>query len=607
MCRTPSRSLTIGLKSLYSLAGVEVLDNYIWHEESKRWVLNCKLTVESCDASIVPDETVWYVKVDDGYPLGRIDFYPAKKNGIQTTFHHQLYNRLGDESVPWREGNICVRSYLRKFGRSTYDIEPIESHLRLRWNAERAKEWLWRASAKRLVDPGDPFELPHYPFFRRIINVCISESKGSFGNWKNRIGTCGFCIINELKQPPSRFIVSKFSSKSGDTVLEPHWGKYIMSHCNDMDVGVWFLLPEIVVQEPWKAPTKWIELQQFAKQQGLNLEKMLNELAYKLRDDRSHLALIGFPIPRCFGEEQRQIHWQGVALPVLAGKNEFSKGFRPNKLGRAMLDRRKLREERNLDWCIMENWSSQEAHVRGRFHDTITSSLTTIIGGGAIGSMVAEILARGGVSGIAIVDKDKVEVGNLARHTLLIGDIDERKAEALEKRLERESSHINATGISCRFEELEGKKKQVVSESAIIFDCTGSDEVLHYMETFPWVGEKLFCSISVGYAAQRLYVFMARSDSFPRAIVQELLSKHIQADTKHFEDEKLPQDGIGCWSSVFPARVDDMWLAASTATKYFESRCELETGRAVMAVYEQNYENGIFAGISLISEEWRDI
>ncbi|ALC80763.1 MULTISPECIES: ThiF family adenylyltransferase [Bacillus] len=73
-----------------------------------------------------------------------------------------------------------------------------------------------------------------------------------------------------------------------------------------------------------------------------------------------------------------------------------------------------------------------------------------IIGGGALGSSSAEMLARSGIGKITIVDRDYVDESNLQRQQLYTeSDVQEKlpKAVAAEKRLRQINSDIQVTGI----------------------------------------------------------------------------------------------------------------------------------------------------------------
>ncbi len=69
----------------------------------------------------------------------------------------------------------------------------------------------------------------------------------------------------------------------------------------------------------------------------------------------------------------------------------------------------------NPVWGITKNCSYDYFFGRGRMADSIIRGNVLIIGIGAIGSMVANILTRGGCTDIDIIDFDVKEPGNVCR------------------------------------------------------------------------------------------------------------------------------------------------------------------------------------------------
>lgn len=73
----------------------------------------------------------------------------------------------------------------------------------------------------------------------------------------------------------------------------------------------------------------------------------------------------------------------------------------------------------------------------------LRQSRVVILGVGALGSVAADLLARGGVGHLRIVDRDVVELTNLQRQTLYAeADVDHPKAEAAVRRLAAVNSEI---------------------------------------------------------------------------------------------------------------------------------------------------------------------
>ena len=72
---------------------------------------------------------------------------------------------------------------------------------------------------------------------------------------------------------------------------------------------------------------------------------------------------------------------------------------------------------------------------RGVFSQSLRSKRIALVGLGALGSMVAESLARSGVSVVGLWDNDLVEPGNICRSSYQLSDLGESKVDALKKKL----------------------------------------------------------------------------------------------------------------------------------------------------------------------------
>lgn len=65
----------------------------------------------------------------------------------------------------------------------------------------------------------------------------------------------------------------------------------------------------------------------------------------------------------------------------------------------------------------------------------------------------------------------------------------------------------------------------------------------------------------------------------------------------------IPRNGIGCWHPTFPARSDDVWLAAATAVKAIENYIITKSEKTLSIVYEQRENDGIFEGYILVDKK----
>lgn len=67
--------------------------------------------------------------------------------------------------------------------------------------------------------------------------------------------------------------------------------------------------------------------------------------------------------------------------------------------------------------------------------EVLSAKRVAIVGAGAVGSQLADLLVRSGLGGVALVDGDRVRPGNCIRHLVGLGDVGRSKVEAVADRL----------------------------------------------------------------------------------------------------------------------------------------------------------------------------
>lgn len=599
----PPEELLEGRRALEGLPGVTVLTDYRWHKLSDDvgyWVLQCRLTPEVESNGLIPASTDWFVLIDPAYPWGSIRFHPAKIGSIAQTFHHQNRNDTGDEDLPWRTGDPCLDSTVRALGRSAYDPEPYGAHERLRWRFERALAWLEAASRDELMHPQEPFELPQYlPTVGGLgLTVVFNEGSDTLPAWEKTVDPAGLVDLRVHGRHRSMLVVDRFRSARGDVILESQWGRALTEAEVDPIVGAWIRLNETPVLDPWKGPVTWGQLREACKYQGLNLDRIMRNVSRHLRDGERHALLLGFPIPDKVDEEPFRMHWQALLLPVLSRGRQVVDGFRANEIGYRRRDRSEILVDQGpVDWLLSENWHQDDVSTRGRLHESLTSSEILVLGAGAVGSAVSELLTRAGAVDIAVTDADRLEIGNLVRHTLGLAEIHEQKADAIATRLNLASPHARVESIPGSFPPTDPDAKQKVQRCGIVLDCTGDDAVLRELELFPWEGQRLFVSVSLGFGARRMFYFVASGTDFPNEKYRDMVKPWLEHEAGLYDESELPREGAGCWHPVFPARVDDVWLMAAVAIKELESTVVSPTPKPRLFVFERYEEGGVFGGI----------
>lgn len=581
--------------SLEMVEGFTLMETFRWNERVKKWTIRFQGSLPELDAGNPLRTTDWYLTVDQAYPLGLIGIYPAKANGITGTYPHQSYNAEGNTDLPWRTGNICANTQAKIIGRHGYDVEPYTTEDRLLWHCQRAIEWIRCASRGELVLPGEPFEFPRTPPSRESSEkVRFSEGAIATSPWSDTPMASGHARVFNLKTNEKTWFVELLMGPKNGELVQPLWGQYITRHRGKSWDGAWIRLQAIPTVKPYRFPETWGELRQALSEQGESLRSILGSITKCLRDGEIHFLLLGFPIPEVLEGPPVITHWISLALPDLSSGKAYANGFRANEKGyfeNDMLTR--FRSDEKLVYMPTENWHSDQIQNRGRFQEGLRSTRVAMIGCGALGAPIAEMLIRGGVHQMTIIDGEKIEIGNLSRHTLSMNDIGEGKADRLAERLNALNPHAEVAFVSSKITFTEEETFQHFLEHDIIIDCTANDELLHVLSGISFPHDVHFFSISIGFRAKRMFCFHAKGESFPVDEYISEMSEWIEAEQDEFKGETFPREGIGCYHPVFPAQCNDMWLWASIAVKAIAKGVDSLPSDSILHVYEQNEDGSV--------------
>lgn len=201
---------------------------------------------------------------------------------------------------------------------------------------------------------------------------------------------------------------------------------------------------------------------------------------------------------------------------------------------------------------------------RGAFSSKLTDSKIALVGLGAIGSMVAESIARSGISYIGLWDGDLVEPGNICRSAYSLPDLGESKAWTISERIRAINPYVknvNSHGgwdmydrnypvfqYGSFYDNINYKdQEEVVKEIKgydLVIDCTGNNEMLHFLSYA--IPESDVISLCITNHANEL-VCVSSADGNPFELRKAYLSR-IEQDTKNFYVE-----GTGCYSPTFLA------------------------------------------------------
>ena len=603
---------------------ITLLKDWTWDTVTKRFYLNISISLAH-GSSDIPQVTEWYAAAAASYPFGPLSIYPSCTNGITNTFPHQSINAFTEQNNLWRKGKLCVDLIDQTLGIRVPEKEPFTVDERLFWNLQRAVLWLRNAVDGTLIKDGDAFELPDFPSHTETA-FAFQEDCVSMMVWEDSEEYCGIARIvrKQLRSGQSIALIQSFRSiNSQKKLYEPVWGTAIDA-METYEEALWIRLKEVPVVNGWQAPVNFLDLKRICLSQGIDILNILKAFAPHARDGLPHLLLVGFPIPKHIGELPCEMIWQAIELPVLScgqytnhafhsGKKHSTpceqgaaKGCRPGEMGWWMNDKTTIfLDSMELSWVHSENWSVRTIKGRGKLADKMTKLHIAIIGLGSLGSSIAELLTRAGASHLTCIDGSSLEIGNLCRHTLCLSDLHQSKSSCIAARLTDVDPNIRVKHVDNYLSMDEnGGINPDLSRYDIIIETTGEDQVLALLSISKWTHNTIFCTSSVGLGAKRLYINIQKTGQPCFNGFLNFVQPYFQKDADDCDLDALPRDGIGCWHPLFPARADDMWLAACTTVKALESFMERVAEENVSLIYATHDEDKLFAGLQLIEKKY---
>jgi hypothetical protein len=594
----PSDDLVVGRRELDDVPGYQRIADVVWRPTERMWALHFALTVpippdDVVDPS-VPETTAWIALIAPEYPRGRIEVFPAAVGGITETYPHQKPNLAPLDGRPYRRGDVCVTTPFASLQREGYDTEPRTPALRLTWHVARTRAWVEAARRGTLLGAGEPFELPVYATPGSSPRLVFDSRTAELASWVKAGLSYGVATLvtpraNTRLRALVRFAGSKRSEPREGNLPTPMWGTALAGPwaVKQEEASVWVRLPKTPALPPWRAPGTWGELVACLKADGIDLMRVLEETAWALRDGKAHLLLFGVPLPVRVGEPAATMHWLAVQLPALSHGEKTRKGHRPGEKGYWLRDKVEVfRANRPLTWVQSENWSPDEIAARGRAAPVLRQCRVVVIGAGALGSALAELLVREGVVQLTLMDDDQFGAGNLVRHALTLDAIGEAKARALADRLNAANPNAVVQAVNAEFPG--GTAGEGALRAAdIVVDCTGNDALIDQLATFEWGSPKLFMSCAVGLFAKRLFMFTARGERFPAEEFAAQVNPWLLAEREEFSGTELPWEGTGCWHPVFPARASDFGMFAAAALRRLESAASHPQETPLLHVLEQ--------------------
>lgn len=302
----------------------------------------------------------------------------------------------------------------------------------------------------------------------------------------------------------------------------------------------------------------WDELTDFLPQEFL---KMLHQFE---KENISKFNGIHVPIFIGYNTVEKEIHWQVATIELgkfpLIGAPEKHNGV---KTGNWLSN---LTEEK-IRWSISRNSSYKYFFGRGTFSKKLTEKKILIIGVGAVGSIIAKTLTRGGCKSIDFVDYDVKEPENVCRSEYMFFSGITNKTDELKNILSGISPFVNIIPLNNNYFETliktfhkdkEYKKKfsEDINKYDLIFDCSTDNDLMFVLNSLDLNAEIINMSIT-NHANELVCAFSPNIYQF----VNNQFSNVLENDV---DDLYNP---IGCWSPTFKASYNDIDTLVQIALK----------------------------------------
>lgn len=320
------------------------------------------------------------------------------------------------------------------------------------------------------------------------------------------------------------------------------------------------------------------EYDKFAVESYDALEELCTEqqLAYlyeKLYKSTIELSPVFWGYQTPSGKLRWLISYPDKSQPFVKGKKEIHEG--------------KKRWKPSFVSVMMNNISSEECsyeqfYGRGRFPTTITDKKILLMGVGAIGSIVATTLVRGGARDISLCDFDMKHPGNVCRSEYLFTTGQTKKIDEMKQMLEWISPFVKVTTI----EDLHiafklppnitrEQVKTLLDMYDIVFDCSIDGEMMWSIDQIDTKAQVVNLSIS-NEAKELVCAFSPNISEFVTRIYTDVIT---ETSGEMYNPE-------GCWSPTFKASYNDVQVMVQYAMRYIVKMLSGEMEKANFMIRE---------------------
>lgn len=440
------------------------------------------------------------------------------------------------------DGAICVH---------TFHNPKIAEKLQIDFSA--LKQWIRKYYINKesdnhyehLITPQVAYKGANLHFLFTDVNYQFK--KNEFGFFKYSLLSTG----SHLDKQQHTFIVQEF--QLGKVKIQCNWSaNYLNLKGGD---GIFIYVEEAPSENKRFIIKSWSDLEPLVDQRFMTFLYENHKKADKTATQIPIPVFIGYKIPT------NKIHWQCAAIdlnniPIHGVKITGTKNYE----GRFY--------ENPIHWLQTKNCSYEYFFGRGALSEKFTNRKILIIGVGAIGSMVATTLTRGGCKSIALADYDIKEPENVCRAEYFFATGINSKVKDLQQTLVQISPFVNIEMFDALTDGIKGviqsgshddMIKDKIEEYDIVIDCSADNDLACILNGMTLKSEIINLSIT-NHAKELVCVFKPDLYKWINQIYSTL--DNGTADL---------YNPTGCWSPTFKASYNDIALMVQFAIKQINS------------------------------------
>jgi proteasome lid subunit RPN8/RPN11 len=328
-----------------------------------------------------------------------------------------------------------------------------------------------------------------------------------------------------------------------------------------------------------KLPNEFpFKFRQFAN--SINYSQEITEIVFNLLKGMINVNLksapkvmmVGTPMRGIVGGEQK-LHFAAwsfgkqIANDLIALTD--SQAFKGKDQNRQKQDIQKFFDEQDIHWAQV--YEDRPEIVVKRDYTSKVKSLKDkkicLIGVGAIGSYIAEVLVREGAENITIIDNAEVKPGIICRQNYEFQDVGKHKALIMRARLNRINQKSIITTYVIDFVKIVRSKDIDLESFDLVIDATASNLVTDIMANKNFVNQRFnLISIIINYNANFGLAISRPKDAtltgydLYREVKLKLCKQDDMVDFKNafWKSDKLFQPEPGCSDPTFSGSYSDI-------------------------------------------------